>query len=101
MLFTSTREHRSWPRGVLPGVGLLGIVVVEVLFFGFGEETGWRGFAWPRLRRRHGLLAAAAILTAPWALWHLPNALFDRLLAGRPEELSRSSAPWRIRTAAA
>jgi signal transduction histidine kinase len=30
LLFTSTREHRSWPRGVLPGVGLLAEVFASL-----------------------------------------------------------------------
>ena len=40
--------------------------------FGLGEETGWRGFALPRLQRGHSALSATLILWALWALWHLP-----------------------------
>lgn len=43
-----------------------------LLLGGFGEEIGWRGVAWPRLRQRHGLAGAAGLLAVPWALWHLP-----------------------------
>lgn len=43
-----------------------------LLLGGFGEEVGWRGVAWPRLRRRHSLAGAAAMLALPWALWHVP-----------------------------
>ena len=39
---------------------------------GFGEETGWRGFAIPALQRTHGPLAASLILVLFWALWHTP-----------------------------
>ena len=37
-----------------------------------GEETGWRGFALPRLQQRHSALNATLRLTIGWAVWHLP-----------------------------
>jgi len=47
---------------------------VYVFFLGgpFGEETGWRGFALPRLQTMHGPLVGSLILGLIWALWHLP-----------------------------
>ena len=39
---------------------------------GFGEETGWRGFALPRLLTLCRPLTAALILGLIWGLWHLP-----------------------------
>jgi membrane protease YdiL (CAAX protease family) len=38
-----------------------------------GEETGWTGFALPRLQKRFTPWLAAAILGLIWALWHLPG----------------------------
>jgi membrane protease YdiL (CAAX protease family) len=34
------------------------------------EEFGWRGFALPRLQRRHNALVSALIVGLGWALWH-------------------------------
>lgn len=41
----------------------------------WGEETGWRGFALPRLLMRFSPLTAAITLGAIWSLWHLPAFL--------------------------
>jgi membrane protease YdiL (CAAX protease family) len=39
---------------------------------GIFEEIGWTGFAIPRLRQRHGILATGLALGLVWGLWHLP-----------------------------
>jgi uncharacterized protein len=56
----------------LPDVGLLAVYVLALLVNGFGEETGWRGFALPHLQRRHRPLYASLWLAIGWAGWHLP-----------------------------
>lgn len=56
-------------------LGLLALLGAEILFYGFGEELGWRGFALPRMATRSGLLLGALSLSVPWALWHLPLLL--------------------------
>ena len=43
-----------------------------LLFIGLGEEPGWRGFALPRLQKKHTPLVASLILAPVWALWHVP-----------------------------
>ena len=64
----------SWPA----------VFLVVLLVGGVGEEAGWRGSAWPRLRRHRSLRDAALLLTVPWALWHLPLFWIDSGLAGMP-----------------
>ncbi|MFZ1258209.1 MAG: CPBP family intramembrane glutamic endopeptidase [Candidatus Saccharimonas sp.] len=61
----------------LPGIDLLGILLFELVFFGFGEEIGWRGFAWPRLRKKFGLLMSSFILTLPWIVWHTMTFFYN------------------------
>lgn len=61
----------------LPSVGWLGVFALVLLVNGYGEEVGWRGFAWPHLRERHAMAAAALILTVFWATWHIPVFWLD------------------------
>ena len=56
----------------VPSVGVLGVWLLLVIG-GFGEETGWRGFALPRLERTHSPLGATLILALLWAGWHVPT----------------------------
>ena len=70
--------QRQWPDlaalgqiDFLPNLGV-GALFVWFLTFGLGEETGWRGFALPRLQRGRSALSATLILWVLWALWHLP-----------------------------
>lgn len=61
----------------LPDLGLAGVVAGTLLVNAFGEETGWRGFALPRFRRRHDQLQASVLVAAPWTFWHLPVFFLD------------------------
>lgn len=58
--------------GLPTSIGPLGVVLILLVVNGFGEETGWRGFALDRLQERHGPLTATAIVLVLWACWHLP-----------------------------
>ena len=64
-------------QGLLGGpLAPINFVEQLVFFLPFGlmaplfEEFGWRGFALPRLQRRHNALVSALIVGLGWALWH-------------------------------
>lgn len=59
-----------------PEQGLMFALLYNVLFFGVGEEVGWRGFALPRLQYRWNALYSSLLLTVVWAAWHLPLFLY-------------------------
>lgn len=44
----------------------------NLLFFGLGEEAGWRGFALPRFQKNMSALWSSVALTFFWAFWHWP-----------------------------
>jgi membrane protease YdiL (CAAX protease family) len=60
--------------GVTSTWGVLGVAGI-LLLAGFGEETGWRGYALPRLQQRHSPLVATVIVAALWVGWHAPMFL--------------------------
>jgi membrane protease YdiL (CAAX protease family) len=60
----------------LPPLSPLGVLGLWFLTYGFGEETGWRGFALPHLQRNRSAASATLILALLWACWHLPAFFF-------------------------
>lgn len=59
-----------------PQFDLLTFFIYNVIFFGFGEEVGWRGFALPRFQEKFNALTSSIILTVFWAFWHWPLFLY-------------------------
>lgn len=59
-----------------PELPVLTYWAASLVFYGWGEETGWRGFALPYLQQRRSALAATLWLSVLWALWHLPLFAF-------------------------
>jgi membrane protease YdiL (CAAX protease family) len=59
--------------GILTADGKATLVlgaIVAALFVGIFEELGWTGFAIPRMRVRHGVLATGLIVGLIWGAWH-------------------------------
>lgn len=63
---------------LFPGWGLYASWLGHLLVVCMGEEVGWRGYALPRLQGGRSALQGTAILSAVWALWHVPTFLFDQ-----------------------
>ena len=57
----------------LPPLGLPTILLLVLLFNGFGEEAGWRGFALEPLQSRFGPVGGTLMLAGLWAGWHTPT----------------------------
>ena len=56
----------------LPPLPLAVTVVLVLVFNGYGEETGWRGFALAPLQARFGAVRGTLLLALLWAGWHAP-----------------------------
>jgi membrane protease YdiL (CAAX protease family) len=82
------------PFGVaVANYGLLGralllspIIILIASFEAVGEESGWRGFLWPLMRRRWSFLVCALVIGAVWWVYHVPLIVFGWYgsLAGLP-----------------
>lgn len=49
--------------------------IVSAVVVSIAEETGWSGYALPRLVARYGSFAGSCILGALWTVWHVPMFL--------------------------
>jgi membrane protease YdiL (CAAX protease family) len=59
-----------------PGMDFGLFILFNIFTFGFGEETGWRGFVLPRLQARYNALWSSILLSIIWAAWHIPLFLY-------------------------
>jgi len=63
---------------VWPEVLFIVFPLYFILLGPLGEETGWRGFAMPRLQEKHSALTASLILGILVAFWHLPLVIVSQ-----------------------
>lgn len=59
-----------------PEFNLAVYFLYNLVFFGFGEEVGWKGVALPILQKRFSAFTSATVFTAFWAIWHWPLFLY-------------------------
>lgn len=53
-------------------IDILPIMIFAILIGPLGEETGWRGFALPRLQKKYSCVMSTLILSTIWSVFHLP-----------------------------
>jgi membrane protease YdiL (CAAX protease family) len=73
------------PRGLREGLTWGGYFVILMqgwLTGPLAEESGWRGFALPRLQGRMNALTASLVLGVLWAFWHVPQYLTGGVQTG-------------------
>lgn len=77
-----TQALNVGPQNLFPLLtGYLLAIPVGFILPTLGEETGWRGFALPRLERAYGPLVGTCILGILHALWHLPAYFVNGLIS--------------------
>lgn len=69
---------QNWPMFLS---GYLVAILTGFLLPTLGEETGWRGFALPRLQSMMGPLFGSLLLGVMHALWHLPAYFVKGLMS--------------------
>ncbi len=62
----------------LPLTNPLLIWLVWCLFYGLGEEGGWRGLLYPELVKQYPARIATLYVAIVWAPWHLPVFFYDK-----------------------
>ncbi|MEN3533592.1 CPBP family intramembrane glutamic endopeptidase [Microbispora sp. ZYX-F-249] len=62
-------------NGVPASWGVAGVALAVLLVNGFGEETGWRGYALPCAQARWSPLRSTLVVSVGWAGWHAPMFL--------------------------
>jgi membrane protease YdiL (CAAX protease family) len=61
-------------------------MIAALVVFPIGEEFGWRGFAYPRLVERFGLVKGSLLLGLLWGFWHLAYGITPQKAGFEPFE---------------
>lgn len=65
----------------LGNIGVFAALALWIATYGFGEEIGWRGFAFHRMSDG-GWVKAAVLIGVLWGAWHLPYFFYkDNFIA--------------------
>lgn len=62
----------------LPFTNPLLIWLLWCIFYGIGEEGGWRGLLFPELIKTYPARISTLYVALVWAPWHLPVFLYDK-----------------------
>jgi uncharacterized protein len=77
------------PVGPWISLPINGQRIAAMLMLPLVDQIGWRGFAYPRLARRHGALTASLILGTLWGVWHIgKQMLFNEGAASVPPPIT-------------
>lgn len=67
-----TFAQMGWQMIKVSPLLLIAHFACALLFIGFGEELGWRGYLLPKLAKNRSIKRATFLLFIIWSLWHLP-----------------------------
>ncbi|MEM2970442.1 MAG: type II CAAX endopeptidase family protein [Candidatus Bathyarchaeia archaeon] len=71
----------AYPLDLMRLTEFLPILITSFLM-NMWEEIGWRGYALPKLQKKHNALISSLIVGVFWALWHWPHfAVKDSVMA--------------------
>lgn len=70
-IVTGIVEWRPAPDALTTALWIAPFAVIALLSAA-GEEFGWRGFLWSRMRASRGFWATALTVGVIWSAWHLP-----------------------------
>jgi hypothetical protein len=80
VLFGLSLFNQEFLPGIVTTKDIVGSIMFGVAWGLIGggllEETGWTGFAVPRLRQRHGILSTGIIIGLLWGIWHFMIAFW-------------------------